>query len=220
MILEKPEYIVKKRAEFRGKYGSVLSNSYLNAFTVGLIFACSLIYSALKINWSGSTFLILPVAFLYGEIVFYLAHRFQQHKKVRIGEWAFEMHTLWHHGMFSNENMDLDSPKDMNMVILPFFIYIFILGFLYLPVGYVLDLYFSTDIGWIVLFAITLHFIWYEFVHTLSHVENPPILKKLAKHHRDHHDPRLMGQYNFGIGTIFLDRIFGTVYPGKGQDHA
>ena len=213
--MNKPEYIVSKRFNFRKKYHSALSNSYINAFIVGLIFVCSLTFSALKINWSISTFLIIPFAFIYGETVFYLAHRFQQHKKVRFSEWAFEMHTFWHHGMFSNENMGLESPKDMNMVILPFFIYIFVLGFLYLPIGYLLDLYFSTDVGWVVLFAITLHFIWYEIVHILSHLENPPILKKLTKHHRDHHDSRIMGQYNFGIGTTLLDRFFGTKYSGK-----
>ena len=105
------------------------------------------------------------------------------------------------------------------MVILPFLIYAFVLGFVYLPVGYLLEKHFASDIGWIVLFAVTLHFIWYEFVHMLSHLEKPSFLRKLAKHHRDHHHPRLMGKYNFGIGSTLMDRIFGTMYREKREDN-
>ena len=34
---------------------------------------------------------------------------------------------------FSDKQINVDSLKDMNMVMLPFFIYVFVLGMLYLP---------------------------------------------------------------------------------------
>jgi len=106
----------------------------------------------------------------------------------------------------------VESLKDMNMVILPFFVHGFVLGLIYLPLGFLISILFKTDAGWIFMFAITLHLVWYEFVHTLSHLKYPPFFTRLAKHHKEHHNPKLMGKYNFGVTTTFFDRLFGTKY--------
>jgi len=120
------------------------------------------------------------------------------------------MHAVWHHGMFSNEKMGVDSLKDMNMVVLPFFIHGFVLWLMYFPVAFLAERYLDTDLGWILMFAITLQLMWYELVHTMAHVQEPMVLKGLARHHRAHHNPELMGKYNFGIGTTVFDSIFRT----------
>jgi len=122
------------------------------------------------------------------------------------------MHAIWHHGMFSNEKMHVDSLRDMNMVVLPFFIHGFVLFVIYFPVGIIVESFFASDFGWILMFSIALHLFWYEVVHTVSHLEDPPYLKRLAQHHREHHNPKLMGKFNFGIATTLFDRVFGTRY--------
>ena len=210
--MDKSEFISNKRTAFRKKYSGIVFNSNLNALLVLLTFSTSLLHSGAKIDWQFTAFLIIPLGFLYGEAVLYLTHRYQQHQKIRFGKLVFEMHAVWHHGMFSDKQMNVDSLKDMNMVMLPFFIYVFVLGMIYLPAGYLVQLFFDSDIAWLLMFSITLHLIWYEIVHTLSHVENPPFLKRLAQHHREHHNPKLMGKYNFGIATTVFDRVFGTRY--------
>ena len=202
--------IESKRQEFRAKYTGLMFNSYVNIILVLLIFAVSLFYSGAKIDWDLLVLPLVILGFLYGEGALYIAHRFQQHRKRKFQETIFQMHTMWHHGMFSKENMHIDSVQDMNMVVLPFFIHGSVLALIYFPIGLITQKFFMSDIGWILMFSITLQLVWYEFVHTLSHTDNPKILKTLSKHHKEHHNPKLMGKANFGIGTTVFDRILGT----------
>ncbi len=201
--------IERKRAKFRARFNNVLFNSQLNALLVTLIIIGCLIFSASNIQWNTRLLLLLPVGFLYSDAAMYLAHRYQQHRKLKFQEAVFEMHSIWHHGMFTNNKMHVDSVRDMNMVILPFFVHGFVLCGIYLPIAFLVNLLHS-DFGWILLFSVALHSMWYEIVHTIAHMKNPPILKALARHHREHHNPKSMGKYNFGIATTLFDRIFGT----------
>jgi len=203
------ETIEKKRAEFRTQYKSIIFNSYLNALLVLLILIGFIVYSASHINWNLWLILFLPLGFLYSDAAYYLAHRYQQHKKIKYQEKAFEMHTVWHHGMFTNEKMHVESTHDMNMVILPFFVHGFILAGIYLPIA-LLSKHLMLDFGFILLFAVAVHSLWYEFIHTIAHLENPPLFKGLANHHKEHHNPKNMGSVNFGIATTLFDRAFGT----------
>ena len=212
MDIEDLSTIEKKRQKFREKYSGMLSNSYLNLALVLTVFLVGGVYSGIKIHWDLLALSLVPLGFIYGEAALYLAHRFQQHRKRKFQEVIFEMHSVWHHGMFSSENMQVESVKDMNMVVLPFFIHGSVLGIIYFPIALIIESYFLSDIGWILMFSIVLHLAWYEVVHTLSHIDNPLILKTLAHHHREHHNPKLMGKYNFGIGTTIFDRVFGTHY--------
>ena len=167
------------------------------------------LFSASNIHWNIRLILLLPLGFLYSDAAMYLAHRYQQHRKVKFQEIVFEMHSVWHHGMFSNNKMHVDSIRDMNMVVLRFFVHGIVLCVIYLPTAFLVGLL-QSDIGWILLFSVALHSMWYEIVHTISHLENPPILKGLANHHKQHHNPKRMGKYNFGIATTIFDRVFGT----------
>ena len=199
----------RKREEFRANFNSLLFNSYLNILLVILIIVGILFFSATNIHWDTRLILLLPIGFLYSDAAMYLAHRHQQHKKIRFQEVVFEMHSIWHHGMFTNNKMHVDTARDMNMVVLPFFVHGFVLCGIYLPVAFIVDTL-GSDIGWILLFSVALHSMWYEIVHTICHLENPPVMKGLANHHKEHHNPKKMGRYNFGIATTLFDRAFGT----------
>ncbi len=198
-----------KRARFRAKYKGLFFNSYLNGLLVFFILTGFVYYSALNIHWDSRLTILIPLGFLYSDAAMYLAHRYQQHKKVKFQEAVFEMHTFWHHGMFTNEKMHVESTQDMNMVILPFFVHALVLGGVYLPVA-LLGSHLQLDIGWILLFSVAIHSMWYEFIHTIAHLENPPVFKNLANHHKEHHNPKNMGSVNFGIATTLFDRVFGT----------
>lgn len=203
------ETIDNRRIEFRAKYKSIFFNSYLNAILVLLILFGFIFYSASNIHWNLRLFILLPIGFLYSDVAMYLAHRHQQHKKIKYHEMAFEMHAVWHHGMFTNEKMHVDSTRDMNMVILPFFVHGFVLGGIYLPIALLAN-HFKLELGWILLFCVAMHSLWYEFIHTIAHLENPPLFKGLANHHKEHHNPKNMGSANFGIATTLFDHMFKT----------
>ena len=201
--------IERKRTEFRAKFNGLSFNSYLNSLLVALIITGSMAFSATFFQWDSRLIVLLPVGFLYSDAAMYIAHRYQQHRKIKFQEIVFEMHSVWHHGMFTNKKMNVDSIRDINMVVLPFFVHGLVLCGIYLPIALLISLL-GSDIGWVLLFSVALHSMWYEIVHTISHMKNPPIFKGLANHHKEHHNPRMMGKYNFGIATTLFDRIFGT----------
>lgn len=198
-----------RRIRFRAKYNGIFFSSYFNGVLVLLILTGFLFYSAQNIHWDLRLAILLPLGFLYSDAAMYLAHRYQQHKKIKSQEIIFEMHSFWHHGMFTNEKMHVDSTQDMNMVILPFFVHGLVLGGIYFPIA-LLGSQLQLDIGRILLFAVAIHSLWYEFIHAIAHLENPPIFKNLAKHHKEHHNPKNMGSVNFGIATTLFDRVFRT----------
>lgn len=213
--MERTEHIEKKRIEFRQKFDSVFFNAYINLLLVCSVFAIGLICASINIDWRPRAILLVPLFFVYAEAAMYITHRWQQHRKIRFNERIFEMHAVWHHGMFSSEKMHVDSFKDMNMVLLPFFIHGLVIFIFYLPSGIMAEKIFQSDIGWILMFSVVLQLIWYEIVHALSHTEAPPnFIFKLANHHQSHHNPKLMGKCNFGIATTFFDWLLGTAYNG------
>ena len=138
--------IERKREEFRANFNSLLFNSYLNILLVILIIVGILFFSATNIHWDTRLILLLPIGFLYSDAAMYLAHRHQQHKKIRFQEVVFEMHSIWHHGMFTNNKMHVDTARDINMVVLPFFVHGFVLCGIYLPVAFIVGTL-GSDIG-------------------------------------------------------------------------
>jgi len=210
--MQKMDSINQKREAFRQQYSSIVFNAYVNTLMVCIIFTASLVFTTLKVNWTFTAILLVPVGFIWAEAMLYLTHRYQQHRKLRFLEPIYKMHTVWHHGMFSNDEMSVGCFKDMNMVMLPFFIHGFVLGLVYLPFAYLVEYIFGTNIGWLLMFCVTVHLIWYEIVHTISHIGSNVILRGLSQHHRHHHNPKLLGEYNFGIATTIFDKYFGTRY--------
>ena len=122
------------------------------------------------------------------------------------------MHTGWHHSMFSTEHMSVETLDDMNMIVLPFFVHGMVLALVYLPIALFIETFFSSDIGWILMFGVAIHLAWYEVVHTMAHMKNPVMFKSLTRHHQEHHNHGLMKEYNFGIATTLCDWLFGTRY--------
>jgi sterol desaturase/sphingolipid hydroxylase (fatty acid hydroxylase superfamily) len=60
------------------------------------------------------------------------------------------------------------------------------------------------------------YFLTYEALHFAYHlhpeswVGRLPLMDVLRRHHTRHHDPKLMGLYNFNITFPICDRVFGT----------
>lgn len=205
--------IERRRRLFRERYTSLLFNSQLNIILVIVVLSVSFVYSVVNINWSLNSLVLIPIFFVLAEAIMYATHRWQQHKRIRFSQRIFEMHSIWHHGMFSNTKMYVESMKDMNMVIMPFFIHGFVISFIYAPTAHLFEKYLSSDVGWILMLSVTLQLIWYEVVHTASHLKSPPpLFSKLAIHHQNHHNAKLMMSCNFGIGTTLFDRILGTYH--------
>jgi hypothetical protein len=160
-------------------------------------------------------------------IVEYGIHRFILHAGVFSRLKFYAEHSIFHHGYFTQHNMTLEAPIDLNRILLYTSDLLVVIG---------LDFAVSILFGRFVNFRFALLFCLaglfyiaaYELIHALCHVKRPAHSKLLQclfsffsrsiQHHRLHHDPKQMRTANFAVVFPYLDRLFasqrGTAAPG------
>ena len=79
----------------------------------------------------------------------------------------------------------------------------------------------SHNAGWLFAAVCVGYFLLYEWLHFTYHLsaDGPigrlPFIAALRRHHRAHHDPKLMGDWNFNITFPIADWVMGTIYRGE-----
>lgn len=191
----------------------------LHFFANSLILLCSgCIAVFLMESWTPRYFGALFIGFLIWSLIEYLIHRFILH-----GQWfsstrLYQQHSIYHHQYFNHEYMSAEKSIDTNRVLIftsDLITLIAVNGFLSAGLG----LLTSRDLGLLFFLAGILYIAVYEVAHAVSHqrsLSNLPILRKNAKHHRDHHHPSLMARKNFSVVLPFWDRVLGS----SGDKHA
>jgi len=162
--------------------------------------------------------LCIPVTMVLGNLAVFLIHKYPLHRKIKPFEFAFKIHSQWHHRFYTHENVVFDSTRDFFIIFFPIDV---VLGFiiLVLPLIYFALVSFLTTNGvFLVLATSCFYFISYEVIHFISHLSEKNILMKIPyfrfmrNYHRIHHNPALMAEYNFNIVFPFFDLIFKTAY--------
>jgi len=159
--------------------------------------------------------LTVPFAFIVSNFVEYVAHRWPMHRPTMFGKRIYKKHAAVHHRYFTYEDMVLEDSRDLFEILTsPRHVVSFLL-FSVIPVSAVLCLV-AWNVG--VLFAATaiMYYLVYEWMHLASHMPGShwlpslPGVRSLCHHHREHHNTRLMREYNFNIAFPLCDRVFGT----------
>jgi hypothetical protein len=159
----------------------------------------------------------LPAFFLIANFAEYFGHRGPMHHRRRHLGLIFERHTLQHHHFYRHDSMAAESPRDFKMVLFPPIMLVFFLGGLAAPIGLVLGLALTPNLGW--LFAATgvSYFLTYEWLHWSYHqpadsfVGRLALVRVLRRHHTVHHDPAQMTRCNFNITFPIGDALLGTL---------
>lgn len=161
----------------------------------------------------------LLVLLIFGNVAVFLIHKFPLHKKgFFLGSYSYHKHTIQHHSFFQKERPEFDRWRDFYIVFFPPEV---VIGFalFFLPIVYfVTSIFLGTNSVNLILLGSTGYFLLYEVVHFASHLPEDhwvlknPHFKSMWNHHRLHHDPKLMGEYNFNIVYKLSDKLFGTNY--------
>ena len=160
----------------------------------------------------------LPVFFLVANFGEYFGHRGPMHHRRRGLRLLFERHAGQHHRFFTNEAMAVESSRDFQMVLFPPVMLVFFLGLLAAPIGLVVGLLFTANLGWLFVATGVSYFLTYEWLHFAYHqpegsrVGRNPLVRRLRGLHLTHHDQRLMTRYNFNITFPIGDAVFGTYH--------
>ncbi|MEK7485761.1 MAG: fatty acid hydroxylase family protein [Planctomycetota bacterium] len=203
-----------REQQFSKYYSGLLHFGFINAFGI-----TGILMSLLAIqDVSGKELLVVPITFLYANLVEYLAHKGPMHHKKRFLSLIFRRHTLEHHHFFTHESMSYEGTQDYKMVLFPPILIVFFFGFFALPVGFLLYYYLSANTGYLFVLTALGYYLNYEWLHFCYHLREDswagklPFMARLRQHHTVHHDTRLMNRYHFNITYPFCDYLFGTFH--------
>ncbi len=160
--------------------------------------------------------LTVPITLLYANLSEYLGHRFVMHRPVRGLGLLFERHVGQHHRFFSHQHMQLDGTRDFKVVLFPPVLIVFFVIAFALPVGIALSLLFAGNVGFLFVATAVAYFLNYEILHLAYHLSEDSwlgrrgLIRRLRALHTSHHDPRLMGSWNFNITYPVSDLLFRT----------
>ena len=159
---------------------------------------------------------MIPVFFLFANLVEYFGHRGPMHHRRPGLRLIFERHSQQHHVFYTHEAMDAESPRDFQMVLFPPIMLGFFLGAVG-PIGALLGWLTTANVGWLFVATGVGYFLTYEWLHWAYHqpastwVGRRALVVRLRRHHLVHHDPHLMTTKHFNITFPIGDSLFGTM---------
>ncbi len=213
-----PENVARYRAQYRqteigARYRGALHLAFTLSFGLGGMAFCILrIEQPTALEW-----LAVPLTFLYANLAEYWGHRVPMHRPLPGLGLVYRRHAGQHHRFFTDVAMPLEGWRDLKAVLFPPLLMSFFFTLFALPVGLVLALVFSPNVGY--LFAATAlgYFLNYEILHLAYHLpeQHPlarvPLIPTLRRLHHRHHDPSLMTTRNFNITYPICDWLFRTL---------
>lgn len=162
----------------------------------------------------------VPVAFVFANLVEYLAHRGPMHRRRRGLGLVHTRHTLQHHRFYTREAMACESTRDFQMILFPPVMLLFFFGGAAVPVALLLYWLASANVALLFTATAMAYYLTYEILHLAYHLDDSawltrlPYLRRLRRHHALHHDPTLMTRCNFNVSFPIFDRVFGTARDG------
>lgn len=190
-------------------------------FNFGVLFSAVFVALIKITEWEPLYFLVSVFFLVVGNLVVFLIHKYPLHKNWGPSDFPYQQHTLSHHKYYVDDFITFERYEELDAIFFPWFI---VLGFLIFvcPIFYFLgSLIFDSNMGLYFVANASAYFILYEIVHFSCHLKETnlvfviPGLKTMREHHRLHHDPSLMGRYNFCIVYPLWDYLMGTKYKTK-----
>ncbi len=155
---------------------------------------------------------ILVPAVVLWSVIEYAIHRFILHGRLFSRLRFHREHSVFHHGYFTDREMSLERPVDVNRILL-FTIDLVTVILLDALISFSLSLVIGQKNGLLFFVAGVIYIALYETVHALCHLEFSrgfKVLSPFIRHHEKHHDPKVMARSNFAIVFPFVDSLFLT----------
>lgn len=152
------------------------------------------------------------------------AHKDILHRRLPLLGLLYVRHELYHHVIFTDRDMAVKSRREWWFVLMPAYAVVLVFLTLVLPIAIVIELYVSTNVAMLVTMTSMVFFLSYEWLHLAYHLplDHPiarlGIIAKLREHHRRHHEPRLMKQWNFNVTVPLFDWLYGTTWSPEREE--
>ena len=159
----------------------------------------------------------IPVTLLVAFVFEWWVHRSVLHRRVPGLALIYDRHELQHHVVFTDADMAMRSPRELQMILMPAYS-VLLIALFNAPVALLAARLVTPNVGYLYLVTAMSFFLAYEWFHLAFHL--PPshpiarlgVIALLREHHRRHHDPRLMRSWNFNVTVPVFDVIHGTTW--------
>lgn len=173
---------------------------------------------ALATRASATDWLLFPVFLFVANALEWTVHRFPMHRPMnpRI---MYKNHAQLHHLAFTEQNMPVDSARELDLVMMPWYTMIG-LFVVVSPVMVVAALVRGPGIAGVFLITAVTYFLMYEVLHASYHLPDATLARaglrpgglfyRLRAHHSRHHVLKRMAHTNFNVTIPFMDWVMGT----------
>lgn len=214
--MELPPKVAEFRARHRGRNIGPRYSGWLHFATTTVGAATVIGFCAWRIDRPSVLELaMIPVFFLFANLVEYFGHRGPMHHRSRLLGILFERHSQQHHRFFTHDAMETESARDFQMVLFPPIMLGFFLGGV-APIGYAIAAVSTANVGYLFVATGFSYFLLYEWMHWAYHrplasrIGGSRLIARLRRHHLQHHDIEQMTVVNFNITFPIADWLFGT----------
>jgi hypothetical protein len=214
--VELPAKVAEFRERHRTRNIGPRYNGWLHFATTTLGAASVIAFCAWRIDAPTTLELaMIPVIFLFANLVEYLGHRGPMHHRGKALAILFDRHAQQHHRFYTHDAMESESHRDFQMVLFPPVMLAFFLGGV-APIGIALAALTTANLGYLFVLTGFAYFLTYEWLHWAYHqpvatrIGGSPLIARLRRHHLIHHNPEQMTRVNFNITFPIGDWLFGT----------
>jgi hypothetical protein len=127
----------------------------------------------------------------------------------------YDQHTPKHHMLYLTDDMAIRDKREYRLVLIPAFgLFLIFIG--QIPMNIALRWLGYPNVAWLYLATSIAYAVSYEWLHFSYHlphghpVAQNPIIKRLARQHAVHHDPRIMQRWNMNVTIPLMDYVMGT----------
>lgn len=160
----------------------------------------------------GVALAVMLLAIVLGE---HASHRWSMHRP-RFPRAVHHRHVVEHHAFFTHVHMAMDDLADLRWVLFPPWA-LPLLAVTVLPFFAALWWLVAPRLAWLLLLAVIAYYGVYEVTHALAHLrvgdgQVGRVVAAVTRHHRVHHDPALMHDWNFNFVLPIGDWLWGTTW--------
>ncbi|MCC6849287.1 MAG: sterol desaturase family protein [Deltaproteobacteria bacterium] len=159
--------------------------------------------------------LTVPAVYVLANAFEWWIHGAALHRRHPLASVLYDQHTPKHHMLYLTEDMAMRDAREYRLVLIPAYgLFLIIVG----QIGAWLALTWAGAPNVAALYAATAiaYAVSYEWLHFSYHlpqghpVARNPIIRRLARHHAIHHDPRIMQRKNMNVTVPLMDWVMGT----------
>lgn len=161
--------------------------------------------------------LTVPATLFSGFAFEWRVHKSVLHRRLPLLGTLYERHELKHHVLYTFDRMEMRSPSETWLILMPTYAIVLVFGMM-VPLVAAVWWFATLNVALIMLATSMLFFLAYEWFHLAYHLplDHPiariGLIRRLREVHRRHHDPRLMKRWNFNVTFPLFDWIHGTLW--------